>query len=196
MTITAPTPDATTPAPRLRSSHIWPRNTADWYVEMCWCSSRLFEVETFVGAVHDPACGMGRIVAAARAHGHEATGADLVDRGFGFPVGDFALTMVPVANIVVNPPFAIARQFVEHALELAERKVAVVFPTARLNAARWLQDLPLRRIWLLTPRPSMPPGEAIMRGERAAGGKSDFTWLVFEQGFEGEPSIGWLRRGG
>jgi hypothetical protein len=31
--------------------------------------------------------------------------------------------------------------------------VAIIFPTARLNAARWLQDTPLRRIWLLTPRP-------------------------------------------
>jgi hypothetical protein len=167
--------------PRPRASHIWPRSSADWYTEPAWCSVRLFDVDTFVGAIHDPACGMGCIVDAASARGHEATGTDLVDRGFGFAVEDFATATALVDNIMTNPPFALARQFVEHALTLATRKVAVVFPTARLNAARWLQDLPLRRIWLLTPRPSMPPGEAILRGEKAAGGKTDFAWLVFER---------------
>jgi hypothetical protein len=180
--------------PRPRASHIWPRNMADWYIEPKWCSARLFEAETFFGSIHDPACGAGRIVDAARAHGHEATGADLVDRGFGFAVQDFALTTTPIANAIFNPPFGIARQFVEHALELTAHKVAVLFPVARLNAARWLTHTPLRRIWLLTPRPSMPPGETIMRGERPGGGKVDFAWLVFEQGFQGEPVIGWLHR--
>jgi hypothetical protein len=186
--------DAANPEPRLRSSYIWPRNAADWYTEPAWCSVRLFDVDTFVGAIHDPACGMGRIVGAARAHGHTATGADLIDRGFAFLVEDFALGTALVDNIVTNPPFALARQFIEQALTLATRKVAVVFPTARLNAARWLMELPLCRVWLLTPRPSMPPGEVILRGEKPGGGKVDFCWLVFEQGFDGEPVIAWLRR--
>jgi hypothetical protein len=180
--------------PRLRTSHIWPRSDSDWYTEPSWCSARLFEAEVFAGAIHDPAVGTGRVVEAALAHGFEATGADIVDRGFSFPVRDFALTTTPVDNIVTNPPFALAQRFIEHGLALARRNVAVIFPTARLNAARWLADTPLQRIWLLTPRPSMPPGETILRGEKAAGGKTDFCWLVFEQGYEGEPSVAWLRR--
>ena len=84
--------------PRPRASHIWPRNTADWYIEPEWCSSRLFDVELFVGSIYDPACGSGRIVAAARAHSHRATGADIVDRGFGFPVLDFEQSTTPLAN--------------------------------------------------------------------------------------------------
>ena len=82
----------------------------------------------FVGHVHDPAAGMGRIVEAARAHGLPATGADIVDRSFGFMVQDFALATEPVDNIVTNPPFALARQFVDHALELARHlKIFVRF---------------------------------------------------------------------
>jgi hypothetical protein len=42
----------------------------------------------------------------------------------------------------------------------------------------------------------MPPGEAIMRSEKASGGKTDFCWLVFEQCFKGKPAIGWLHRDG
>jgi hypothetical protein len=56
---------------------------------------------------------------------------------------------------------ALARQFVDHALELAKRKIATLFPIARLNAARWLEDTSFRQLWLLTPRPSMPPGEVL-----------------------------------
>jgi hypothetical protein len=29
---------------------------------------------------------------------------------------------------------------------------------------------------------------------QAAGGKVDFCWLAFEQGFAGEPTIAWLHR--
>ena len=60
-------------------------------------------------------------------------------------VQDFALATEPVDNIVTNPPFALARQFVDHALELARRKIAILFPIARLNAARWLEDTSFRQ---------------------------------------------------
>lgn len=53
--------------PRIRASHIWPRNHNDWYVEPGWTSARLFDAEPFVGAIHDPAAGMGRT---SRQHAH------------------------------------------------------------------------------------------------------------------------------
>jgi hypothetical protein len=71
-----------------------------------------------------------------------------------------------------------------------------VFPTARLNAAHWLKGTPLRRVWMMTPRPSMPPGHVIARGEKPGGGKMDYCWLVWEQGHEGAAEIQWLRRDG
>jgi hypothetical protein len=103
-------------------------------------------------------------------------------------------------NVVCNPPFNIAEQFVRHALEVTGLKVAVIFPTARLNAANgpkgkyWIRGLPLRRVWLLTPRPSMPPGHVIAAGGKPGGGKMDFCWLVFERGYQGPTELRWLRR--
>lgn len=44
------------------------------------------------------------------------------------------------------------------------------------------------------PRPSMPPGHVIAAGEKPAGGKMDFCWLVFEHGYGGSPELCWLRR--
>jgi hypothetical protein len=182
-------------AKRLRASHIWAREGADWYVEPEWVSSRLFDVEPFTGTIHDPAAGLGRIVAAARAHGYPATGADIVDRGGGFSAADFLTTVGPFDNVVCNPPFALAHQFAAHAFGRARHKVALLFPVARLNAAgKWLIGMPLCRVWLLTPRPSMPPGDVILRGEKPKGGRSDFAWLVLDKAFTGTPTIDWLTR--
>ena len=80
-------------------------------------------------------------------------------------------------------------------MSVTTNKIAMIWLTRRLNAARWLQDTPLARIYLLTPRPSMPPGHVILAGEKPGGGKQDFCWLVFECGHAGPPDVRWLHRG-
>ena len=64
----------------------------------------------------------------------------------------------------------------------------------RLNAARWLASTPLSRIYLLSPRPSMPPGHVILAGEEPGGGKQDFVWLVWDHEHQGLPELHWLCR--
>lgn len=178
---------------RERKSHIWRREEHEHYVEPEWVSRRLFEEERFSGSIYDPACGFGTIVRSAVAAGYKATGSDIVDRGGGF-VLDFFRRQDAVDNIVSNPPFDVAKDFCKQALRLARLKVAFIFPTSRLNAARWLMMMPLCRVWLLTPRPSMPPGDVIARGEKPGGGKTDYCWLVFEQQYCGQVTMQWLGR--
>lgn len=189
-------------AMRKLDAHLWQREVNEHYVEPEWCSARLFEEEPFTGLVHDPACGFGRIVASALAAGLSAHGSDIVVRSnlHAEPV-DFLTWKGVTPNIVTNPPFNIADKFALHALTIVVSKVAIVFPTARLNAAHWLQGTPLRRVWMMTPRPSMPPGCVISHGvglhgepQKVGGGKMDYCWLVWERGHEGPAEIRWLRR--
>jgi hypothetical protein len=180
------------------NAHKWAREPNEHYVEEFWCSERLFAEEKFEGLVWDSCCGFGRIPDSAIKAGLPAMGTDLVDRGYrGFDGAcDFFDCEATVArNIVCNPPFNIAAQFAAHALVLdGIAKVAMIFPTARLNAAHWLRETPLMRVWLMTPRPSMPPGHTITAGEKPGGGKMDFCWLVWERGHEGPAELRWLRR--
>jgi hypothetical protein len=156
-------------------------------------------VEPFSGGVLDPACGIGRICAAAYRAGLSATGTDLVLRGAGVRQADF-LKWPPgqtVANIVSNPPFGIAEQFVAHALTVARGKVAMLLPSKWVQGderSRWLETTPLRRVLFLTPRPSMPPGAVILAGNKPGNGRTDYAWFVWQQGYSGQPSIGWIRR--
>jgi hypothetical protein len=179
-----------------RHAHVWVPQPECWYVEPPWCSNRLFDVEVFIQEVIDPCCGGGNIVRAAREHHLPTVGWDLVDRGFpGTVVRDFLTYSGPAPrNLVFNPPFGIARAFIEHAVKIARHKIAALFPVARLNAAQWLRQLPLSRVWLLSPRPSMPPGEYLARGEKPQGGRVDFAWLVMVRGFSGSPELRWLHR--
>jgi hypothetical protein len=60
--------------------------------------------------------------------------------------------------------------------------------------------VPLARVWLLSRRPSMPPG--IYWGQRnnfgcliqeeETGGKMDYSWFVFDHGYTGKVTIDWL----
>jgi len=166
------------------------------YVEPFWVSERLFAEEAFEGAIYDPACGFGRIVISALKAGHQAYGSDLVHRGWDSTPQNFFASESKHNNIVSNPPFDQIKQFAKHALKRAEHKVVMIMPTARLNAARWLEQTPLRRVWLLTPRPSMPPGQYILDGGKVGGGKSDYCWLVWDIGYQGLPEMRWLHRDG
>lgn len=183
------------------NAHAWEREKHEHYVEPHWCSERMFAEEKFDGPVWDPCCGFGRIPDAARRAGLEVVGSDVVDRGWAFFAGifDFLSDDLPFGfsggDIVCNPPFKIVPQFAARALSISDvGKVAMIFPTARLNASHWIHNTPLARVWLMTPRPSMPPGHTIAAGEKPGGGKMDFCWLVWERGHVGAPVMQWLRR--
>jgi hypothetical protein len=184
---------------RPRASHNFDRVPDNYYREPAWPSEQLFAHEKFPGTIWDPCCGGGTIPEAAKAAGLTVFASDLVDRGYG-EQRDFLTEPAPIAapfTVATNPPHQkqSERQFVERAFELGADKVAILFQTAKMHAAwRWLIPSHLARVYLLTPRPSIPPGEMIERGEKAEGGRHDYSWLIFDRTHEGAPVIDWLHR--
>lgn len=185
-----------------RDSHIFAKDKHGHYVEPQWCSERLFETMKFANPIWDPACGWGTITTAAVAAGYKVMGTDIVDRrrhrlGGGFHKLDFLNGASPPGgtfSIITNPPFDHIEEFARTALVLGAKQVAMIMLVRRLNAAHWLCELPLSRVLLLTPRPSMPPASWIAAGNKPGGGTQDFCWILLESGYCGEPRLGWLRR--
>lgn len=188
----------------------WERDPHDWYVEPEWCSQRLFEAENFGdGTILDPACGEGRILREAQRAGLSVIGNDLVDRKPCLPVtfGDFMNVMWvgpwSFTHIVSNPPFGLCDErrhnptFVQWCLARANGKVALLMPATWHQAdkrSRWLEGSGLRRIYFLTPRPSMPPGSWVAAGNKPGNGTTDFAWYVWLRGYDGPVETRWLRR--
>ena len=194
-----PSPNSPLRGPlRKRDSHLWRRHPEDWYVEPAWCSQRLFQVERFRGAILDPACGTGRIVAAAIAAGHRPVfGSDIVSRCADFPAVDFMSEARETENIISNPPFRIAEKFVARAIDIAKDKIAMLLPANWIQGdrrSRWLESTPLRRVLFITPRPSMPPGPVLEAGGKPGNGTTDYAWYIWDKDHAGPITIGWLRR--
>jgi hypothetical protein len=185
--------------------NLWARHPDDYYIEPEWCSKRLFQVEPFIGGIWDPSCGSGRIVSAAEEIlGRTAFGTDIAERpNVRTSPLDFRDFHGTWANIVTNPPFGLcdpkdkSECFVRHALKVAREKVALLLPITWLNPASrsaWLETTPLYTVYALGPRPSMPPGPVIEAGEHPGGGKKDFAWIIWQQGYTGSPTLKFLRR--
>lgn len=187
-------------------AHLWARDPNDFYVEPAWVSEALFKRVEFVGTICDPACGMGRILQSAKKFGYRTRGQDIVNRGAdaisdSFAVKDFMKKpQVVMDNIVCNPPYKYDEVFLLRALEVANKKVALLLRAQWANAqkrSRLLERLPLSHVLMITPRPSMPPGRVVkaLKGKDPSGGRVDYAWFVFEHGFKGSPAFGWARRG-
>jgi hypothetical protein len=182
---------------RQRNSHIFAKERHGHYVEPAWCSARLLEVDDFGppgSLILDPSCGWGTILRSARDARYHVMGADIVDRLQRYELGlrsirffkhDFVEDAWPsrarVTSIICNPPFDCVEEFCVRALEIAEYKVAMICLLRRLPAAHWLGTLPIETVYMLSPRPSMPPGHWIAKGNAPGGGTQDFCWLVFNK---------------
>jgi hypothetical protein len=137
----------------------------------------------------------GVIPIAMNAAGLRCFGSDLVDRGYSDGWTSNFLRDEPdgdgrdVDNIVSNPPFNLAREFIDKALTIAAHKVAMLLPLTFLEGQRkapWLRSTPLARVHVFTWRISMPPGELLVAGKvKPEGGKKCFAWFVWEHGHAG-----------
>lgn len=104
------------------------RADKDYYATEPAATDWLCRIEQFGGPILEPSCGEGHISRQLMAAGYEVVSRDLADRGFG-EVADF-LSPDNTAwdgDIVTNPPYAFAQEFVEKALAIIPdgRKVAM-----------------------------------------------------------------------
>jgi hypothetical protein len=169
------------------------RDDNDWYVEPVWCVEILKDLVPFVGTIHDPCCGMGTIPRV-----FNGSGADLVDRSFGYPALDFLTDKCPYDNIITNPPYGTAQKIINHALKLAKERVAALVQVKFLASQKrhgLFADMPTEKVIMLSKRPSMPPGELLQKhGESIRGGGSiDFCWVVWKRGHTGGTQIVWAK---
>jgi hypothetical protein len=120
---------------RVREVADYQRNADDFYIEPAWCTERLLAACLFAGPIWDPCCGTGTIPKMIAARGmpdNAAGGSDLVYRGYGEGGRDFLTDPGPYYNLIFNPPFALAERFIQHALDVASCRVAVLVRIAFL----------------------------------------------------------------
>lgn len=170
------------------------REKDDFYPTWPGATAALLSVETFDGAIWECAAGEGDMSRVLEEAGYEVISTDLTDRGYCEPRVDFLMEWQARApNIVTNPPFGLAREFVDKALDLTTGKVAMFLRLAFLEGLKrgeWFPKTPLARVWIMSRRVPMQRGRLSEAGD--GNGVLAFAWFVWEHGHEGAPALGWL----
>lgn len=138
--------------------------------------------------VWECACGEGHISKVLESHGYDVVSTDLVYRGYGrLNPCDFLLENVVdfSGDIITNPPYKYALEFVEHALNTVQqgRKVAMFLKLTFLEGKA-------RKAFFL----KNPPKVVYVSSSRLECGKNGkfesknavaYAWFVWEKGFCG-----------
>jgi hypothetical protein len=164
----------------------------DFYPTPPIAVTKLLAAETFEGGIWEPAAGDGAIVRVLQEAGHEVTYSDLHDRGYGGGT-DFLTAERQVVNIITNPPYKMAAEFIDHALDCTTGKVAMLLRLAFLEGAmrrvKFEGSWPLARVHVFSKRLTMHRNGIVAS---KSGGCIAFCWMVFEHGHKGSPTIGWI----
>lgn len=98
------------------------REENDFYATDPYVTEQFLNVFKFDKNVWECACGQGHMSEVLKKHGYNVRSTDLIDRGYGEVGIDFLETTDKwYGDIVTNPPFSHAKEFVEHGLEIIEK---------------------------------------------------------------------------
>lgn len=173
------------------------RQTDDYYATEPKAAELLLEQENFHHTIWECACGEGHLAKVFQAHGHEVIATDLIYRGYGDPEPlDFLQETLDdfEGDIVTNPPYKYAFEFVQRALESVKpgRKVAMFLKL------QFLEGKSRKEFFLKNPPKTVYVSSSrlicAMNGEFSKYPSSAvaYAWFVWEKGFKGDPVIKWI----
>jgi len=170
------------------------RRDADFYATPDYATDALLANEDFKGSILEPACGDGAIVERLKAAGYmDLSYSDIKDYGYpGTQIQDFLKVRFVTDNIITNPPFDIGTQFTLHALNVAQRKIAIFHKLAFLEGTKRATELFSRRQLETVYVFSRRVGFVIPGQEKHKGGMMAFAWFVWNKEFDGDPKIKWI----
>lgn len=174
------------------------RQSEDFYATEPRAAELLLELEDFNENIWECACGEGDLSKVFEKAGHNVLSTDLVDRGYGIGGVDFLkCTEVFDGDIITNPPYKYAKEFVEKAIELVPdgHKVAMFLKLQFLEgkARRELfEKYPPKTVYVASGR-LLCAKNGDFEGMKAGGGSAvAYCWYVWERGYQGDSIIKWF----
>jgi hypothetical protein len=173
------------------------RASNDYYATPRKAVISLLEMETFQNKIWECACGEGHISKVLTESGFEVFSSDLIDRGFGKTVDFLALEAkfhYNEGDIITNPPFAKANEFLLQAMDLLQFGCKL----AMLLRIQFLEGVKRREIFSTFPPKTILVSSRNMRCakngdfENATGNASTYCWFIWEKGFTGLPQVNWF----
>lgn len=176
------------------------RQVDDFYATPSDTTKKILDKLELKGSILEPACGQGHISEILKEYYPNAKviSTDLVDRGYADEIKDFLNDdFEKVDNVITNPPFKYAKEFVIKGLEISNDKVIMLLKIQFLESKsrkEFLENSPLKYIYVFSERQNtMKDGSPInpLNGKPWSSTML-LAWFVWEKGYEGEPIVRWL----
>lgn len=172
------------------------REVNDYYATEPKALELLLEQITLDKNIWECACGEGHLGKVLEEHGYTVKATDLIDRGYGRGGTDFLQqTEIWHGDILTNPPYKYAQEFVEKALSLIPdgHKVIMFLKVQFLEGKarrKMFEKYPPKYVYVSSSRL-----RCALNGDFDRYAKSNavtYAWYIWEKGFTGEPTIRWF----
>ena len=172
----------------------------DYYATDPSAIDDLFRVENFSDKIWEPACGEGYLSKRMEKKGKDVFSTDLINRGFGDDFFDFLKCSKDWdGDIITNPPYKYAKEFVQKALNVVEEgnKVAFFMKITFLESEgriELFEKHPPKKIWVYSYR--KPVARNGNPEEFNTSSAVCYAWFVWQKGYKDYPKVGWITKNG
>ena len=179
------------------------REENDYYATQPKAVKVLLDNENFSDIVWEPACGGGHMADVLKDYGYNVKVSDIIDRGYPeTEIVDF-LSVRNIRNsydIITNPPYKYAQEFVEKSLEISEVGTKI----AMFLKLQFLEGQARKELFLTNPPKVVYVSSSRLGcakngefkvgkdGELAIESAVAYAWFVWEKGFTGDTIIKWV----
>lgn len=174
----------------------------DYYATPYESTRALLDIEKFEGDFIEPCVGGGHIAEILKEYypDREVVGVDLIDRGYKNTIVSnyFDYKFDGDYNIVTNPPYSLAQEFLEHSMEQVKdgKKIAMFLKIQFLEGAKrreLFKKYPPKYIYVFSKRQNpWRNGSPIDENGKPWSSTMCFAWFVWEKGYKGYSTINWI----
>ena len=180
------------------------RQQQDYYATEPKALELLLQLESFSPHVWEPACGEGHLSEVLKAHGYKVKSSDIINRGYpDTETFDFLKVKKEdikydfPRDIITNPPYKYAKEFVGHALDISmdSTKVAMFLKLTFLESKarkKLFEKYPPKTIYVSSSRLQCAKNGDFEKYGKGVGTAVAYAWFIWEKGFKGEPVVRWF----
>jgi hypothetical protein len=171
------------------------REENDYYATTPEAAEHLLRLETFSDNIWECACGAGHLSEVFVQNGYNVTSTDLIDRGYGVHGIDFLKTNRRFyGDIVTNPPYKYASEFVEKALSVVApgKKVAMFLKLLFMESKgrkKLFEETPPTCIYVSSGRLICAKNGEF---DKIKGSAVGYGWYIWQKGFIGNTTLKWF----
>ena len=156
-------------------------------------------INIFDRTILEPACGKGHITDVLIKEGLDIIAFDIIDRGYehqkdkiDFFVYDDDINY----NIITNPPYKFAKEFIEHSLDIVkpDSYVCMLLKITFLEGKsryEMFKNNPPYKVLIFSNRVNCSK-QGDFEKDSEYGGAVGYAWYIWKKGYKGKPEIDWL----